>query len=187
MHILRTERLHDGFCQLEAVYTDQSDAPFEVLRTTDSVSVLLYDRLNDRVLLAKQSRVAMVRDDNPDGLIEEVVAGRFDLAIGARGLVVKEALEEVGVTLTEDEVFLLNDGLPMALSAGVLTERGYLAYAEIRPEQIETEERVFGVDEHENITRVWVPVSELATRQYEDVRVFALVQWFLRKLEQERR
>lgn len=108
-----------------------------VLRASDSVVGLLIDETNDRVLLVRQLRAPMVREDNLDGAITELTAGRFDVKLGPKALLVKEAREEAGVTLTEEEIELVNLGEPMALSAGILTERCFGGFAIIHPDRID--------------------------------------------------
>ncbi|GIX07818.1 MAG: hypothetical protein KatS3mg115_2221 [Candidatus Poribacteria bacterium] len=169
-----------GFFTLEIVDTPVGRR--EVLRTTDSVVVLVHDVVNDRVLLVRQRRAAMATDENPEGWITEAIAGRMDRGLPVRELIAQEAWEEAGVRLEPEQIELLNHGQPMAVTAGVTNERSYLAYAPVRPEQIEAGEHPRGLSgEGEEIFRVFVPVSELETVVYEDVRVFALCQYLLRK------
>ncbi len=175
------EVIFNGFIRLERW---QPCSPFKslVVRATDSVAGLLYDRTNHRVLLVRQQRAAMVRDDNQDGFIIEAVAGRFDYKTNPKALLVKEASEEAGVTITEDDVVLLNGGIPLALSAGVLTERSYLAYAEISLEAV-AEGEVFGVvEEGEHITRIWQDADAFIAETHEDLRVWAFAQYLKNKI-----
>ena len=98
------QRLFEGIC---------CDTPLgkrEVVQATNSVGMLIYDATNKRVLLVKQSRAPMITDLNPNGEIVEVAAGRFDKKIGIKQLVVDEVLEELGATITEDDVEILNGG-----------------------------------------------------------------------------
>lgn len=167
---------YQGFYTLEVHETAQGQR--EVLRTTDSVSVLFYDVQNKRIILVRQPRESMISLENPEGLITETVAGRFDVTLGVLQLIIKEAKEEIGATITEDDIELLNNGKPMALSAGAITEKCYLAFVEIKPEMIEEGEREFGAEgEGEKIRRVYVHEDELNTYICEDVRVFALIQY----------
>ena len=115
--------LYDGFVKVDKVETSAGLRPREVVVATDSVAFLVCNKDRDEVLLATHDRAPMMRPDNPRGTILEVGAGRFDIRIGVRGLVVKELKEELGVTATEDEVHMLNNEIPLALSPGVLTER----------------------------------------------------------------
>lgn len=174
----------NGFVKLE---TWEGGQPFvhEVVRTTDSVVGLLVDQTNGRVLLVLQQRAAMIRDDNPDGAIVELAAGRFDVDLGPRALLVKEALEEAGVTLSETDIELVNLGEPMALSAGVLTERCYGGIAFIRPEQVAQGDEGYGiVAEGESIVRVWMPIEEFISSetQHGCWRVYAMAQLLARRL-----
>lgn len=171
--------LYDGFFKLEGHHREGLPYQALVLRATDSVAGLLYDRAGDRVLLVRQKRVPMERPDNPDGSITELVAGRFDVKLGPKALLVKEAKEEAGVTLTEGGITLLNGGKPMALSAGILSERAYLAFAEISADKVESGERTFGLaEEGEAIGRVWVDaqafIAGIEEGTHEDLRTFAL-------------
>ena len=158
-----------------------------VVRATDSVAGLLYDVRKERALLVRQPRATMIRDNNPQGMILECVAGRFDVDLGPKALLVKEAFEEAGVVITEDDVELLNNGVPMALSAGVLTERAYLGFAEIETDKlVGDDDDVFGAEgEGETIQHVWIPVDILFNSTFEDVRVMALVLYLRLRLMTE--
>jgi hypothetical protein len=163
----------------------------EVIRTTDAIAVFIVVE-GRGALFVRQTRPAMISDENPEGMIEEVVAGRFDRTLTVRQLVVAEVQEEVGATVAENQVKILNDGEPLATSPGVLTERIYLAYVEVRADQIEQRERIFGKpEEGEKIFRSFIPIDRLdmldATIGCGDMKTFALTQWFLRQHEHERR
>ncbi len=181
--------LYDGFAKLEEWFVG-GPHPHLVLRSTDSVAILLHDTVNHRILLVKQSRVAMIRKDNPDGLITEAVAGRFDVSLSPVELAVKEAFEEARAIIQESQVALLNYGEPVALSAGISTERSWLAYAAISPHQLTGNDTdVFGVpEEGEQIKRVWVSEETFLADDYvcEDVRVYAFRQHIkIMRLEQK--
>ena len=170
-------RVYDGFIKVERVETAAGNR--EVVVATDSVAFLVYSRDTDELLFATQDRVPMIRPDNPQGTMFEVGAGRFDAEIGVKGLVVKELKEELGVTVTEDEVHVLNEGIPLALSPGILTERQYLAYVEVTSEQIDPAKRQYGQrKEGESIARRFVPVREISQIQIQDMKTWALLQWF---------
>lgn len=170
---------------LETVTTDGHERRF--LRTSDSANVLIYLRDRQQLLLVSQCREAMVRPGNAGGRITESTAGRFDRDETVCQLLAREASEEVGVTIDSNSIALLNDGAPLALSAGCLTEHAWLGYVEITDDQLEQAEREFGLaEEGERITRIFLPVSELEHYVCEDVRVFAMVQWFLRNKFEKR-
>ena len=168
---------YQGFYTMEVHETPQGRR--EVLRTTDSVSVLVFDKKRDRIILVRQPRQSMVWDDNPKGLITESIAGRFDTKISVEELIVKELREEIGATIRGEQVRLLNNEHPMAVSAGAITEKTYLALVELEEGQLEETERMFTADrENEQISRVYLHISDIGRYVCEDVRVFALLQYF---------
>ena len=83
------------------------------------------------------------------------------------------------MTATEDEVHVLNDEIPLALSPGVLTERQYLACVEVTTDRIAPAKRLNGErQEGETIARDFIPVSELSRIPIHDMKTRALRQWF---------
>jgi 8-oxo-dGTP pyrophosphatase MutT (NUDIX family) len=150
-----------------------------LVRVTDAAALLIYVRDRDAVLLVAQHRPAAVRPEERSGRTREPVAGRFDYATDPRTLVVNEAREEAGVHVAPDEVRLLNHGRPLYTSPGVLTERVYLAYAEVESARVDPEERTYGAGDREAIDRVFVPAAELAAMPCDNLTLMALVQWFL--------
>lgn len=170
-------RVYDGFLKVDKVQT--AAGPREVVVATDSVAFLVYNKDKDELLFATQDRAPMICPDNPEGTILEVGAGRFDTETGVRGLVVKELKEELGVTATESEIQVLNDGIPLALSPGVLTERQYLAYVEVTSDRVDPAKRVYGEpSEGEVIIRRFIPTSDLPGIGIHDMKTWALLQWF---------
>lgn len=162
---------YDGFVK---VYRNETT---EVVESTDSVAFLVYVRDRDCVVLVTQTRKPMITEGNPEGVITEVPAGRFDVDLSAKELIAKEASEELGAAIRTDQVTLLNAGVPLAMCPGILTERQTLAYVEVDSSQLESAERVFGVDADERITRGFVPVAEFVRTAFEDLKTFALQQW----------
>lgn len=161
---------------------------WQFLETSDSATILIYITDRDQILLVRQRRDAMVCDDNPEGWITESMGGRFDREENVRELLAREASEEVGGTIDPSTIVLLNDGAPMALSAGCLVERAWLGYVEITSSQLENADREYGLaEEGERITRIFLPAREVESYVCEDVRVFALLQWFLRMNIDDRR
>lgn len=168
----------DGFCALER---NQADNHIR-LNTTDSVAVFIYNIRTENIIFVKQDRFAMVRKDNPEGTIIETPAGRFDYKVELIELIINEVREETGVTLTADQILILNSGIPLAESPGVLTERIHLAFAAVDVDETEGLGKVYGVD-GERIERFSVPASVLEDLICYDLKTFALVQWFLRKVK----
>lgn len=176
---------HAGFVQVEHWDAGLSHM-IEVVRTNDSAVLCVYDEVNERVLLVRQQRAPMIREDNPAGIIEELVAGRFDKSVGPMGLAIIEAMEEAGISLREEDVEIINSGIPMAVSAGVITERSYGMLAIIRPQQITEGDDGYGVDEGEEISRVWYSVQDFIDRVHSCWRVWGFAQYIARRrLEQQ--
>jgi len=176
--------VYDGFAKVFRGATKH-----EVVKVTDSVAFLIHITDMDCVVLVSQQRGPMMRDDNPDGTIVEAPAGRFDVKLTVKGLIAKEATEEIGAkgVIPENLITLLNHGEPLALSPGILTERQYLAFVEITSHMIEEGDRIFGVDADEKIKRLMHPVQMLKGQEFEDMKTFALVQWFLNHLRSQGR
>lgn len=175
---MKKQVVYDGFLKVHVVQT--AEGVREVVHATDSVSILLYNPKEKYVLLVKQPRAPMMSDENPEGLLVETVAGRFDVNLGVEDLAVKEAEEEVGAIIEASDVMVLNGGQPLALSPGVLTERAYLAIAQIDVPFGEATERVFGnKDEGEKIQRIFMQYDEvvdyLNSGDCQDLRVFTLL------------
>lgn len=176
---METEVKYKGYFTLEVITTPNGKR--EVLRSFNSVSILIYDVKRRRIILVRQPRAAMVTDENPEGLITETIAGRVDKEASIKQIIIDEAMEEAGFDLREDQIDLLNDGKPMAVSAGATNELCYLAFAEVDTEQIENEEKNRGVEtEGEAIQRVYVCLDDLERYACEDVRVFALIQYLIK-------
>ena len=173
-----SQRVYNGFFKVDLVDTPQG--PREVVRATDSVTILFYNPSNRCVLLIKEPRAAMITKTNPRGLMIGNVAGRFDVDLSPRTLVVKEAKEEAGITIKESDVILLNNGQLMAVNAGMTNEKCYLAFVLIGWDNIENNERIFGnPQDGETIERIWMTRKKFAKYQPECLRVFTLQQWFL--------
>lgn len=175
---MNTNRVYNGFIKVDKVETKQGVR--EVVTTTNSVAMLVFDSTNDLVYLARQPRAPMISKDNPNGFITEVSAGRIDHNASVKAIVVEEVKEELGIEVAEDEVVILNQDTPLATSPGVLTEKMYLVYVEIQASKIDFSSDQFGnAQEGEEITRITIPVSKLESLVLEDLKLFALVQWFL--------
>lgn len=177
------KRVHDGFVKVDEIDTPHGKR--EVVSTTDAVAILLYVPTRDEVVLISQVRLPMMSNVNPEGKIIEVPAGRFDKDLEPRDLIVQEVLEETGITLRRMQVQLLNNGVALATSPGIMVQKDYLAYAEVEEDQIEQKERIFGArGEGERITRLFVPAHRLENMTFVDKTAWALVQWFLKERAQ---
>ena len=182
---MKRETVFSGFVRVELVETPQGERT--VVHTTNSVNVLIFEPESRRVILVRQPRASMISDDNPEGLFTETAAGRFDVALGPVALMIKEVHEETGITIAQEQLELLNDGEPLALSAGVMTEEAYLGIARIAPEQMPDTGRAYSAaDEDERIRLVAATLDDLKGRPINDLRVFAIVQYLLRTLAERR-
>ena len=168
-------------------FTVTSRDGVEVVHATDSVAFLIADPRRRVVLLISQERHAMRRRRNWKGMTVEVPAGRRDVKLGVKALIAKEAKEETGMRIGPEQIKLLNRGASLALSPGVLTEKMYLAYVEARiKEPLGKSQKVFGLaSEGERITRLVVSYDELRKMVFEDMKTYALVQWFLMNVIQK--
>jgi hypothetical protein len=161
--------------------------PQTIFETSDSACVLVNITDKQQIMLVRQKREAMVRPTNPDGIITECLAGRFDKDETPSQLIHRESAEEAGISVKIENIEPLNQGYPMALSAGCLTELSYLMYVEITSNQMEEVERTFGLaDEGEEIIRVFISYGRLETFVCEDARVFGMIQWFKNRLLEQK-
>lgn len=158
----------------------------EIVQNTDSVGFLIDIPAWKAIVMVSQFRPAMLRPDNPEGMILEVPAGRFDRRIDVKALIAAEASEEVGAKIAPNQVRLLNGSQALAMSPGILTERMHLAFVRVRPGQLDASKQVFGLkEEGERTKRVLVPYAKLRRMRFDDLKTFALVQWFLRTERKE--
>ena len=153
-----------------------------VLHASDSAGLLIYLKDRNAIVLVRQQRAPMVSAENPDGVITELLAGRFDKYETPLQLLAREASEEAGITIDPSQIEILNFGQPLALSAGILDELCWLGYVEISDDQIDPTSKLFGLhDEGEYIDRIVIPVENLEFLVCEDARVYGAIQWFLRR------
>lgn len=170
------EIAYDGFFKVEVVETAHRKC--EIIKATNSVSILLYFPADDSILLIKQSRLSMISEENPNGAIIESVSGRFDIDLSPKDLMIKEAEEEAGVFLKAEDIMMLNNGEPMSVSAGMTNELCYLGYAEIYPDMFCVSDEIFGLaEEGEYIERVWLDRKKFINQPVTCLRVFAFQQW----------
>ncbi len=170
---------HEGFCVVE-VWNDGHGFNREVVRVSNSVNGLLVDLTRGEVILIRQEHLSQRREENPTGAETETVAGRFDVDLGPKALLVKEALEECGTTITEEDVQMLNGGHSMSLSAGILAERAFLSVVFVEDDQVTGPETGLGnKDEGERIDRVRMPISQFIDPDtvHQGIRTFAFAQW----------
>ena len=147
-----------------------------------------FDRHDGNVILITQPRPPMVSPEHPDGAVIDVPGERLDKPhLTIKQHVVEGAREEVGVRIDDDDlVVVLNDQRPLSASPGLLTERTYLAYAEVRPDAVAGDQEEFGLrKEGERIKRLIVPAREFCKMPCETMAAWGLQQWFLRYLHSD--
>lgn len=100
----------------------------EIVKTTDSVVVLIYVRSEDAFLFCEQFRTGPCFNEYNDDphFILECVAGMIDAGHSPEQTALKEVKEETGVTLDHVEYFS-----SAYCSSGRMTEKTHQFYAEI--------------------------------------------------------
>lgn len=183
---MESRRVFDGgFVLVDSVKTDRPRAS-EVASTRAGdtcVAVLVYGKKTHMVYFVRQDRAAMITEQNPDGTIVEVVAGRCDVLGERLKLVVKcELLEKMGTEVTEEQIELLNSGKFLALSPGIVRERMILAFVELDDGSEVKLGKEYGLHgEGERTKVVGLGLDLLEDYKAEDMKTFALIQWFLRR------
>lgn len=172
-------RLFTGeFTLVDSVTDTNRKRATEVVRTKTgrySVGFLIYDPASDSVILVEQQRTAMISRNNPTGLIIEAPAGRCDCPESVKATIAREAEEEVGAKIDEDQIEMLNSGVPLAMSPGILDELMYLAFIELHPGQL-SPDQIFGVaEEGEVIIRKLIPADEAHDMICVDMKTKALL------------
>lgn len=133
-----------------------------------------------KLYIIRQARPPIITEENPQGLIDEACAGRMDKAgEDLRALAAREIGEELGMRAREDQIELINAGIPLAASPGGSSEKIYLAYAEIEPSQIREGSEWGLASEHESTRRIEVGFDEVRSYKSTDLKTFALIQWFV--------
>ena len=167
-----------NFVMIDSILDTNRQRATEVVRTKAgrySVGFLIYNPESDSVILVEQQRTAMIRDDNPTGFIFEIPAGRCDRPESVKATIAREAEEEVGAKIDEDQIEMINDGVPLAMSPGILDELMYLAFIQLRPGQL-SPDRIFGVaEEGEVIIRKLISASEAQDLICVDIKTKALL------------
>lgn len=171
----KDKRVYDGFVKVDIV--NNHLGAWEVVRASDAVVILIHDLDSDSVILVRQPRAPMQSETNPQGMMLEAPAGRFDYKATPVELAINEVKEETGLSLNKEDVTILNNGLPLATSPGVLSEKAYLCFAEVHLGQVDHSNNHFNHG-RESIERVFVPVSEFRTMPLESAKLFALREWF---------
>jgi GDP-mannose pyrophosphatase NudK len=81
----------------------------------DAVSILMYNRSNDSIVLVKQFRYPIfekTKKNKDAGYLLEVVAGKIDKGETPKATAVREVFEETGYVIKESELIGLSNGFP---------------------------------------------------------------------------
>lgn len=154
---------------------------WEIVEKKDAVAVLVYNRDRQAAVFVNQERPAT------GGILTEVAAGHIE-ASGEQPsnrevveTMAREIQEELGINVPWQRIELLTQGV--FTSPGISTEKIWLGYVEVCDEDMEAEERDFGLAEEGEVTRrFWIGVDSLdavSRSAFRDMKTFALVQWFL--------
>lgn len=169
---------------LEVTRTDNHKR--EVLDVEDSVAFLVLNEENDTFVFVSQFRSAVALVSDPkSGYILEVPAGHLKDGLTVEQTIVEELWEELRIKITEDMVKLITEDSPLYLSPGAMTEKMHLAVVVIRNKNIhEPEKSFFGLEEEGECTqRVFIPRDEIESLPVRDMKTWAIIQWFLCRVE----
>ena len=125
--LLNQKPLHDGFFKLD-IFTvrhetyagEEIEVSRELYYRNDAVAVLLYDPVNDKVVMIEQFRIGAIADEQGPWLLE-IVAGMIDEGESVRQVAQRECLEEAGI-----EVHALETIHTFYTSPGGSSEKIYL-------------------------------------------------------------
>jgi nudix-type nucleoside diphosphatase (YffH/AdpP family) len=83
----------------------------------DGAAILLYNKEQRTVILNHQFRLVTVYNQNPDGMLIEVCAGKVEDGLSPEATVQKEAIEETGYRVSE-----VKEVMKLYMSPGSFTE-----------------------------------------------------------------
>ncbi|EDM44175.1 putative ADP-ribose pyrophosphatase protein [unidentified eubacterium SCB49] len=140
----------------------------------DGVTILLYEKDTDCILLANQFRYPTTKHHS--GWLTEVPAGSLEENENPVSCIKREVLEEVGYKV--NDLIQVFDCYP---SPGACTEKTYLFFAEVKSsDKIENGGGL--MSENEDIKLIKLPVSEIKNflnTEAKDAKTIILLQWFL--------
>lgn len=152
VQVLSRNTVYSGFAKIEQIeirhrlFEDQSfSKPIqrELVRRPEAAGVLLYDSKQQLFALIEQFRIGAI-DDKDSAWQLEIVAGLVDEGETPEQTVIREALEEAGVTITNPQ-FIFS----FYPSAGACNELFHLYTVDT---ELSHTNKIFGVmDEAENI------------------------------------
>ncbi len=183
--LINRDVYRDNFLAIHVVLKKKGPN-LDVVEKGNAVAFLIYDPTNQVVILTSQQREPMRTPKNPKGFILEIPAGHLE-NMDIKSEIAREAYEEVGIKIGTDQIKLLNRSKLLASSPGWTTEKVAFGYVELLPGQLKKTGKKFGLaNEGEIIKRRIIKISKLRRMVFEDLKTFAFVQWFLRKIENKK-
>lgn len=101
--LVKTETKYKGFFNVDLCYIqhetyhgNEIKVKRELFHRGDAVAVLLYDPINDKVVLLEQFRIGAINDENGPWLME-IVAGMVEEGESITDVAKRECMEEAGI------------------------------------------------------------------------------------------
>ena len=158
--LLKTEPKYQGFFNIDLCHIQHDtfngenvEVKRELFNRGDAVAVLLYDPVQDKVVLIEQFRVGAIADEEGPWLLE-IVAGMVEEGESVTEVAQRECMEEVGV-----EVHSFESIFSFYSSPGGCSERIHVLYALIDSDNAQG---IHGVEnENEDIRVVVVDYDDV--------------------------
>lgn len=158
IEIVSREQVYRGYAKVERwqVKQDGQQRPVECVLRGQSVALLPYDSASGEVLLVRQFRPGAYPEHQQ---LLELIAGMIDHGESPLTAAVREAAEETGLSVAEQDLVHLGR---FYLSPGIMTETTdiFLCFASLA--QVDLASRGGLASEGESITKVRIPLAELA-------------------------
>lgn len=165
MKIKSREKAYDGYFKIFKLTVEQHGHTFEREQFERGVAVaaLVYDKVQDRYILARQFRVG------PESELVEVVAGMVDAGESPEVSIAREVEEEIGY-----QVDSLKHLHTFYSSPGGTTEKVHLYYAEVSHQHADGGGKK---DEHEHIELVRYTREDFLKERFADAKTIIAQQW----------
>jgi nudix-type nucleoside diphosphatase (YffH/AdpP family) len=176
-------RVYDGFFKIDKYNVRHElfngslsgEQPIEVFERGDSVAALLFDPIEEEVVLVNQFRLPTMVRGGGTGWLIETAAGMIKSGESPEACLQREVIEEVGYQVTE-----LSEIARFFSSPGGSSERIYLYYAEIRiADKVSAGggKLLEGEDIRIERLRLETFFQKLSNREFEDPKLIIAGQW----------
>ncbi|MGQ3887431.1 NUDIX domain-containing protein [Legionella sp. CNM-1927-20] len=149
----------------------------EVVKTSDSVSALLYIPSQDSFIFCQQFRAGVFLNDSHENCFTlECVAGTIDNSDDPEQTACREIKEETGIEIEKLQLIAKTYKSP-----GLMTEKNYLFYAEV---EAPPKRNLHGVDDEEIVTQVIkreITYELMDNMQLIDAATLLILNWFRAK------